>query len=258
MSLDEIHIIGRRNARVLAVCQCLYVCAISVDLTLTGITGYQLAPNKALATLPFALITVGAAIVTVFAAFLLARLGRCLGFALGSLCGAAGGAVSVFAIVHADFWLFCLGTAGVGAMQGFAQFYSIAAADSVEPERKSRAISTVLAGGLIAAFIGPMLAARAKDLVFETMFAGSYLLVAMLALLSAVTVLSLYRDIEPLGATAGGNGGRQRRPAAPARRDRKAADLRRRRHDDDGRIRRHAVRDDRIAARGRRLRLQHR
>ena len=67
---------GSRNAFVLALSQGLYVCGISVDLTLTGITGYQLAPDKALATLPFALITVGAAIVTVFAAFILGRIGR--------------------------------------------------------------------------------------------------------------------------------------------------------------------------------------
>lgn len=184
--------IGRRNARTLAICQGLYVCAISVDLTLTGLTGYQLAPDKILATLPFALITVGAAIVTVFAAFLMARLGRRVGFTIGALCGAAGGLVSAWAIMHANFWLFCLGTAGVGAFQGFAQFYSLAAADSVETVRKSRAISTVLAGGVIAALIGPMLANWAKDLIPQVLFAGAYLLVAVLALISALTVLSLY------------------------------------------------------------------
>lgn len=194
--------IGRRNARVLALCQGLYVCAISVDLTLTGITGYQLAPDKALATLPFALITVGAAIVTVFAAFLMARLGRRIGFTIGALCGALGGLVSVWAIIHANFWLFCLGTAGVGAFQGFAQFYSLAAADSVEAVRKSRAISTVLAGGVIAALVGPLLANWTRDLIPDVMFAGAYLLVAVLALTSALIVLSVYRDIEPLDAKA--------------------------------------------------------
>ena len=86
---------GSRNATVLAFCQGLYICGISVDLTLTGITGYQLAPDKALATLPFALITVGAAVVTVLAAFILGRIGRRLGFAIGALCGAIGGLVSV-------------------------------------------------------------------------------------------------------------------------------------------------------------------
>jgi predicted MFS family arabinose efflux permease len=193
---------GSRNAAVLAFCQGLYICGISVDLTLTGITGYQLAPDKALATLPFALITVGAAVVTVLAAFILGRIGRRLGFAIGALCSAIGGLVSVWATFHANFWVFCAGTALIGAYQGFAQFFSIAAADSVEPAKKSRAISTVLAGGVIAALAGPLLASATKDLIPGVMFAGAYLLVAVLALLSVILVLSLYRDLEPQGVAA--------------------------------------------------------
>lgn len=194
--------IGSRNASVLALCQGLYICAISVDLTLTGLTGYQLAPDKALATLPFALIPVGAAVVTVLAAFLMARWGRRIGFTVGALCGTIGGLVSVWAVMHANFWVFCLGTVGVGAFQGFAQFYSLAAADSVQAARKSRAISTVLAGGVIAALLGPLLANWTRDLIPNVMFAGAYLLVAVLALASALVVLSVYRDIEPVGAMA--------------------------------------------------------
>ena len=189
---------GSRNAFVLALSQGLYVCGISVDLTLTGITGYQLAPDKALATLPFALITVGAAVVTVFAAYVIGRIGRRLGFAVGSLCGTIGGLVSVFAVFHANFWLFCLGTALIGAYQGFAQYYSIAAADSVTAEFKSRAISTVLAGGVLAALAGPALAALTSTLIPGVMFAGAYMLVAVLALLATGVTLSLYRDIEPV------------------------------------------------------------
>lgn len=193
-------LIGIRNARVLALCQGLYVCAISVDLTLTGIAGYQLAPDKALATLPFALITVGAAVVTVLAAFIMARFGRRLGFALGAACGALGGVVSVWAIVLGDFWLFCLGTAGVGAFQGFSQFYSIAAADGVEAARKSRVISTVLAGGVIAAIAGPALANWTRDLLPSAPFAGAYAMVAALAFLSTFIFLAVYRDTEPVTA----------------------------------------------------------
>jgi predicted MFS family arabinose efflux permease len=194
--------LGTRNAALLAVCQGLYVCGISVDLTLTGITGYQLAPDKALATLPFALIAVGAAIVTVAAAFILGRIGRRLGFAVGSLAGAIGGLVSVYATFQGSFWVFCIGTALIGVYQGFAQFYSIAAADSVEPVKKSRAISTVLAGGVLAAIAGPALAAATRDLVPNVMFAGAYLLVALLALLSTVVILALYRDMAPRGVVA--------------------------------------------------------
>lgn len=193
--------IGRRNAWILALCQALYICAISVDLTLTGITGYQLAPEKFLATLPFALITVGATLVTVSAAFILQRLGRRFGFALGSLCGAVGGLVSVWSILHGNFWLFCLGTAGVGAFQGFAQFYAIAAADSVGTNYKSRAISTVLAGGILAALIGPILATTTKDMLFGIAFAGAYLLVAALSLLSAFVFLIFFRDVDVVNST---------------------------------------------------------
>jgi predicted MFS family arabinose efflux permease len=190
---------GSRNALVLALCQGLYICGISVDLTLTGITGYQLAPDKALATLPFALITVGAAIVTVLAAYILGRIGRRMGFAVGSLCGATGGLISVWAVFHADFWVFCAGTALIGAYQGFAQFFSIAAADSVAAPQKARAISTVLAGGVLAALAGPALAAVTSNVIPGVMFAGAYLLVAVLALVATAVVLSLYRDVEPQG-----------------------------------------------------------
>jgi len=193
---------GRRNALVLALVQGLYVSGISVDLTLTGITGYQLAPDKALATLPFALITVGAAIITVFAAFIIGRIGRRFGFAIGSLCGAAGGLVSVYAVFHSQFWVFCLGTALIGAYQGFAQYYSIAAADSVAAAQKSRAISTVLAGGVLAALAGPALAALTSTAIPGAMFAGAYMLVAVMALVATVITLSSYRDVEPAPVAA--------------------------------------------------------
>jgi MFS family permease len=194
---------GRRNAFALAVCQGLFTCAISIDLTLTGLTGYQLAPNKALATLPFALITVAGAAVTLFASFLLQRLGRRFGFALGALSGTCGGLVSVWAVFHNYFWVFCFGTAAVGVFQAFAQYYRLAAADSVDAAAKSRAVSTVLTGGVIAAVLGPALAAWSKDLFPVALFAGAYLMVAILGSLSFLLLVGLYRDVEPRDAQAG-------------------------------------------------------
>ena len=188
---DQHHL---RNARVLAVCQGLFTCAISIDLTLTALTGYQLAPDKALATLPFALITVAGALVTWFAAFLIQRIGRRRSFALGALIGAAGGFISVWAVFHAHFWAFCVGTAAVGVFQAFAQYYRLAAADAVAPMFKSRAIAIVLTGGVIAAIAGPALAAWSRDLFPLAMFAGAYLMVALLSLVSVVVLLFFYRD----------------------------------------------------------------
>jgi MFS family permease len=191
----------RRAARVLAVCQALYTSSVSIDLTLTGLVGYTLADDKAFATLPFSLITVAAALTTVFASFLMARIGRRAGFVLGAGVGALGGAVSVWAIFHHSFWAFCAGTATVGEFQAFAQYYRLAAADAVGVEDKSRAISTVLAGGVVAAICGPLLAAWSKDWLAPVAFAGSYALVTGFGLLSIALLALLYRDAAPIVST---------------------------------------------------------
>ncbi|MBP0600557.1 MFS transporter [Herbaspirillum sp. LeCh32-8] len=193
---------GQRNAAVLAVCQGLFTCAISIDLTLTALTGWQLAPDKALATLPFALITVAGAVVTWFAAFLIQRLGRRLSFALGAGSCCVGGLVSVWSVFNAHFWSFCVGTAMVGVFQAFAQYYRLAAADAVAEQFKSRAISTVLAGGVIAAIVGPALASWSRDLFPTALFAGAYLVVAAMGLLSVLVLLAFYRDLDAPQATA--------------------------------------------------------
>lgn len=192
---------GSRNAAILALCQGLFTCAISIDLTLTALTGWQLAPDKALATLPFALITVAGAVVTWFAAFLIQRLGRRWSFVLGAASCCAGGLISVWSVWHGQFWTFCVGTALVGVFQAFAQYYRLAAADAVAEAAKSRAISTVLAGGVIAALVGPALAAWSKDWFPAALFAGAYLVVALMGLLSVVVLVLFYRDqAEPSAA----------------------------------------------------------
>ena len=191
--------VGRSNALVLAVAQGLFTAAVSIDLTLTGLTGYQLAPDKSLATLPFALITVAGALTTLFASLLMQRIGRRWGFVLGASTCAVGGLVSVWAVFHDAFWTFCLGTAAVGVFQAFAQYYRLAAADSVDTDHKARVISMVLAGGVIAAVLGPALAAWSKTL-FPALFAGSYLMVFVLGLLSALLIGNGYRDVDMPGA----------------------------------------------------------
>ncbi|GAB7128202.1 MFS transporter [Silvimonas sp. JCM 19000] len=188
-----------RNVRILAVCQALYTSALAADLTLTGLVGYQLAPSKAMATVPFSIITLAAALTTIFASLWMQRVGRRRGFMLGALVGAAGGAVSVYAILHADFWLFCVGTASVGIYQAFAQYYRLAAADGVAQPDKGRAIATVLTGGVIAAVCGPALANWSKGLLPGSAYAGAYAVVALLGLI-ATAVLGLgYRNEAPPG-----------------------------------------------------------
>jgi MFS family permease len=184
-----------KNAIVLSIAQGLFTAAISVDLTLTGLTGYQLAPNKSFATLPFALITVAGAIATLFASLLMQRIGRRKGFIIGALTCAVGGAVSVQAVLHQNFWMFCFGTSAVGVFQAFAQYYRLAAADGVSNENKAQAISMVLVGGVIAAVLGPVLAMWSQNWL-DAQFAGSYMLVAFLGSASVLLISGCYRDLE--------------------------------------------------------------
>ncbi|HVM78114.1 MAG TPA: MFS transporter [Stellaceae bacterium] len=178
----------RRTAFLLAICQAFYLSASSVGTASSGLVGAGLAPTPLLATLPYSLIPMTNAAVTVPASFLMARLGRRVGFLLGGFLGGLGGLLSAWAIFRRDFAMFCVGNALWGCFQATAQYYRFAAADGASPAFRSRAVSWVLAGGVIAAAIGPQIAVYAKDLLAPVLYAGSYLAVAAL---SAITILTL-------------------------------------------------------------------
>ena len=172
-----------RVVRHLAVAQAVFVAASSVDLTLTGIVGARTAPSPALATLPFSLLFVAAGLATFGASRAIGRFGHRATFVASGLVAALGGTVSAVAVAHGSFGLFCLGTAVVGASNATAGYYRYLAADT-NPDARARAVSTVLAGGLVAALAGPFLATALRD-VTRTPFVASYLLVAVLGLASA-------------------------------------------------------------------------
>ena len=180
----------RRNLGVLVTAQALYVLIASIDLTLTGLVGYGIAPTHALATLPFALIYVAGTLSTSPAAMLMARVGRRRGFVVGSAVAAVGGLVSALAVATHSFALFCVGTACVGVYQGFAVYYRYAAADAAPPERRPRAISYVVGGGVVAAVAGPFIATSSRHLL-SVAYAGAYVVVTVLALASIAVLLAL-------------------------------------------------------------------
>jgi len=190
-----------RQARVLALCQALFTSAVSVDLTLTGLVGYTLAPTKALATLPFALITVASALTAIAVAFVIERFGRRFAFCIGGVACMLGGWVSVAAIWRHDFWLFCVGTALVGVFMAFARFYRLAAADAASVPEKPRAISMVLTGGVVAAVCGPAIAAWSANMMLPTPFAGSYAVVAVFGALTVLLLMLVYREPPAAQAT---------------------------------------------------------
>lgn len=189
----------------------------SMVLTVTALAGEALAPGSGLATLPISLQFVVTMLTTMPASFLMRRLGRRAGFQVGAAVGMAGGVVNVFALGAGHFGAFCVGSALIGVLNGFAIYYRFAAADCADEEHRSRAISLVLAGGVIAAFSGPNLARLTVD-ALNTTFAGSF---AALALIQVTTMtLLIFVNIPGLSAEERRDQGRPfgeifRMPAVP-------------------------------------------
>lgn len=178
---------------ILAVSNLFFTCAVSVDLTIATLVGYQLAPSGELATIPFALITVAGAFSSMFAAGMIGRGKEKLAFILGSLCGTVGGLLSFLAVLKGSFLLFCTGCFLVGIYQAFSQYYRLVAADHSPPEVKAQSISLVMIGGVVAAILGPLLTIIARDIPGLPRFSGVYLVVAGLGILSALN-LALFLD----------------------------------------------------------------
>jgi len=123
------------------------------------------------------------------------RIGRRAGFMIGPFAGLVGAAVAIHAITERDFWLFCAGSFLIGVLNGVGYYYRFAAADISGKVFRSRAISWVLAGGVVAAFVGPNLAAFNRDLIAGFPFAGSY--ASLLVVYSLSILLASFLRIPP-------------------------------------------------------------
>lgn len=162
----------KRNVILLALCQALLITAMSLQISVSALVGQAMA-GPALATIPLGLMFLGNMLTVFPASFFMKRFGRRAGFMTGAVLGVLGAIMAVIAVARQDFVLFCAASLLLGTFNGFGQFYRFAAADIATEEFRSRAISYVLAGGVLAAVIGPNLAAFTRS-SFDVQFLGSY------------------------------------------------------------------------------------
>ncbi|WP_043831087.1 MFS transporter [Muricoccus aerilatus] len=183
----------RRNVRLLFICQALMNSAVVGQATMGALIGYSLAENKALATLPMALQMLATMTASIPAGMVFARLGRRPGFILGAAGSLLGSLVFAFGVWQASFPLYCLGAIPAGMGFGIAQHYRFAAAEVASPDYRPRAISLVMAGGVIAAALGPELVKHTRDLFAPALFLGTYLILALmpLACMALLTQIAL-------------------------------------------------------------------
>ncbi|MDE2573956.1 MAG: MFS transporter [Rhodospirillales bacterium] len=188
----------------LAIAQALAGANSTVVYATGAIVGHTLAPSPALATLPISIFVVGMAACTLPAGALARRHGRRAAFLAGTGCGVLVGLLSALAVVLGSFWIFCLATFFGGAYAAVVLSFRFAAADCVTPERRARALSLVMAGGVLAGVIGPQLVTHTMDLWSPYLFGATYLAQAGVAALCGLILLGVRLPAAPAGEGARG------------------------------------------------------
>lgn len=174
----------------LSIAQAFFQIVSIMVMTIGGIVGKKIAQIPELATLPIATMFLGTAVLTFPASMWMARVGRRSGFIIGAMAGVVGSIISLLGILSDSLLCYSLGTFLIGSFQAFAQFYRFAASEVASPSFRPKAIALTMAGGIVAAFAGPFLA-RLGGSVFNPEYTGSFLIMAVIAFVSAVMLMGL-------------------------------------------------------------------
>lgn len=177
----------KRDIFLLVACQALLFTNNVSMIAVNGLAGLALAPNMAMATVPVTAYVVGSALASAPIARMMKRYGRRVGFSVGTMFGMLGVLVAALGAYHKLFWLLCAGTMLVGIYNACGQLYRFAAAEVAPPLWKERAISWVLAGGVIGGVVGPNLSKYTID-GLSVAFAGTYASLVMFAVLSLIVI----------------------------------------------------------------------
>lgn len=198
---DEIH--TKRNVFLLIACQALLFVNNTTMIVVHGLVGLTLAPSAALATLPVTVYVIGSALATAPIARMMKRYGRKVGFSVGTMFGMVGVILCALGAYYRIFPLLCLGAGVVGVYNACGQLYRFAAAEVAPAGFKERAISLVLAGGIVGGVVGPNLSAYSKDWLSVT-YAGSYAALVVFAILSLIVIQMIHFPEQSAAERAGG------------------------------------------------------
>ncbi len=174
-----------RNLWLLAICQGLFLTNNVTFIAINGLVGLSLAPLGWMATVPVMAYVVGGALSTGLVARTQARFGRKGSFQLGLAVAVFSALLCCYAAYDKNFWLLVTATLIAGYYNANAQLYRFAAAELAAPSFREKAVSLVMAGGLLGAVAGPNLAVRTRDMS-EVPFAGAYIALAGVAILAMV------------------------------------------------------------------------
>ncbi len=179
----------------------LYFTAQSINLTtavmsvtMAAIVGASLAPDAAWSTVPYGFQFLCLMLATYPVSRLMSRIGRKKAFMLGAIPLALSGVSGFLAVEHQHFPTLVLSHSALGVYIAFANFNRFAATDNLSQALKPKALSLVVAGGVIAAVVGPTLTEWLRDVGGFPLFSLCYAAFVGLALLSLLIALCLPND----------------------------------------------------------------
>lgn len=182
--------------------QAAYYLVVSVDLTLIGLVGLQLAPNLALVTLPLTLIVAVGTVCSFLAGSAASRFGYRPVMLAGAITAIVGGLISAAGVVYQSFLLFCLGAALTGGYRAVGGFLRYIGAEHAPEAKREKALAWVMYGGIIAAAIGPFAAVFASKLT-PTPYLGSCLLVSIVGLVALILAALMPKTVKTDSAGSG-------------------------------------------------------
>jgi len=190
---------AHRNLLLLACCQAVGQSCNTMMFAATGLSVITFYHRPDLANLPVTMQHIGVMIWVFPAALLMQRVGRGIGFRVGSLFGMAGAIVMCLGLYTANFLVMCGGGLILGYAVACLQMYRFAAAELVPVHYRAKAISWVTAGGVAAAVIGPSLVRVTHDLTMP-LYLATY--AAILGLHAIVFTVMSFIKFPPVVTTA--------------------------------------------------------
>ncbi|KDN27399.1 MFS transporter [Vibrio fortis] len=163
-----------RNVWILSLCQALLMTGNILLISVIGLIGKQIAPSQSMITLPVALQFLGLMAATIPASLISGKLGRKRGFSIGNIVGISGASLATFALSTQHFYLFCFATFLLGVGIGFGTLYRFAAIEVCSEDARHRAISISMAGGVLAAVLGPNLAVMSQQWSQDGLYIGAF------------------------------------------------------------------------------------
>ena len=176
-----------RHLLLLAFCQGMFLTNTVTFIAINGLAGLALAPVGWMATLPVTSYVIGGALSAPLVARLQSQWGRKRSFQLGLVMAAVSAGACAYAVSQKSFVLLMMATLLAGFYQANAALYRFAGTEVVAPSYKEKALSWVLAGGIVGAFIGPALANASVDML-PVRYAGAYLVLIGVAAVAFVAL----------------------------------------------------------------------